>query len=163
MMMKKVLSLVLLLFVTTSCNQVYFEQPQPRLWPSVPVFPKSIQGSYPILGDESGVIVSRTQITIKDERIYTLGKDVVVKRYFKHWIVSLWNGKNDAWEVYAIDDSKTVKVLNVRAADFKKVNTLLGREVFIEQGGEVSPLSIRRKEFKVLLKEVFVSADFPMN
>lgn len=160
--MKKWITLLVAVLALTACQKVVFEHPQPRFWPGVPAFPAQIQGSYPLMGQENSVVVGRKTIAIKDERTYTLGEDLVLKRYQGYWIISLQNPQSKAWEVYALKDKKSIKTIQLNKSELGTINELLGREALqLDSSGDPLPLNIRRREFKKLLNEVFKGVGAP--
>lgn len=154
--MKKMILFLGLVLSMVSCEKLVFEHPQPRYWPSVPAFPKSLQGNYPIMEEEDAVVVTRKQVSIKGDKTYTLGEDLILKRYRGYWIISLENKKRGAWDVYSFSDKGTISSLLVEKGNWTKLNEEFGREL-IEVGpdGKALPLNIKRREFRRLLEHHF--------
>ena len=140
----------------TSCEKLVFEHPQPRFWPSVPAFPKSLQGNYPMMDEEDAIVVTRKHVEVKGDKKYTLGEDLILKRYRGYWVVSLENEKRDAWDVYAVDDDGKFSSLLVEKGNWSKINEEFGREVIVTgPDGKALPLRVKRREFKKLLESHF--------
>lgn len=154
--MKKHFAFVFSVILLASCHSVKYADPQPVFWPSVPSFPKQLQGSYPLMGAQDGLVVGKQTITIKEDRTYTLGEDLILKRYQGYWIVSIKQEENKGWEVYAADKNKGIKKTTLRKDEMFKLNELLGREVVLYDAyNEELPLEIKRREFKKILKAHF--------
>ena len=96
-------------------NCLLWKNPQPVKWPALPSFPKSIQGAYPALLEKDAIVIDKKQLIIaaaeKDSLVLHLNEDVVIKRYAGHWVISLYSKDQQAWEVYAIDNNRSVKRL----------------------------------------------------
>ena len=154
--MNKLLVFIFSSVLLASCHSVNYADPQPVFWPSVPSFPKQLQGSYPLMGMQEGLVVGKQTITIKEDRAYTLGEDLILKRYQGYWIVSIKKEENQGWEVYAADKNNGIKKTALRKNEMFKLNELLGREVvFYNSEDEALPLKIKRREFKKILKAHF--------
>jgi len=157
--MKNWILLLIIALGVSSCQKVVFEEPQPRFWPSVPAFPWSIQGSYPLMGEPGGIVVGKKSISLKDGKTFVLGENLVLKRYQGYWIVSLQEDSG-SWDVYAVKDKKAIKTIQVQKSELHKINEVVGREVLkYDNAGKPLPLKIRRREFKKLLKEVFTGIE----
>ena len=152
--MNKLLVFIFSAVLLASCHNVNYADPQPVFWPSVPSFPKQLQGSYPIF--QTTMVVGKQTITMEEDRAYTLGEDLILKRYQGYWIVSIRNEENKGWEVYAADKNNGIKKTTLRFNEMFKLNELLGREVvFYNSEDDVLPLKIKRREFKKILKAYF--------
>tara|TARA_B110000037_G_scaffold144756_1_gene163723 strand:- start:100 stop:444 length:345 start_codon:yes stop_codon:yes gene_type:complete len=108
------------------------------------------------MGMQDGLVVGKQTISIKEDRAYTLGEDLILKRYQGYWIVSIKKEENQGWEVYAADKNNGIKKTALRKNEMFKLNELLGREVvFYNSEDEALPLKIKRREFKKILKAHF--------
>lgn len=158
--MKKLLLALAALLVLNSCNTVYFEQPQPKCWPGLPSFPKQLQGTYPMFGEEEGLVITKKTIQIQNERTFTLGEDLYLKRYQGFWVLSLKNPEGKGWEIYAIDKNKGIKTLNMRKNELSKLDELFRKPIVeYDQDGDPLPLDVSRRQFKKILKSHFKGID----
>lgn len=158
--MKKLLFALAALLVLNSCHTVYFEDPQPKFWPGVPSFPKQLQGAYPLMGEEEGLVVTKKTIRVKDGHTFTLGEDLYLKRYQGYWVVSLANPEGEGWEIYAIDKEKGIKTLNLRKNEMYKLDQMFRKPIVeYDEKGNPLPLDISRRQFKKILKTHFKGVD----
>lgn len=105
---------------------------------------------------EDAIVVSRRHVEVKGDKKYTLGEDLILKRYRGYWVVSLENEKRDAWEVYAFDEDGKFSSLLVEKGNWSKFNEEFGREVIVAgPDGKALPLRVKRREFKKLLESHF--------
>ena len=147
-----------------SCKTVYYKAPQPVMWPALPSFPKSIQGAYPVFGEKDALVINKKKLIIapaeKDSLVLHLNEDVVIKRYAGHWIISLFSEDQQAWEVYAIDNDRSVKILQWKNGLDSTLNAHFGKIVFIRDAeDELLPLELKRREFRYILKKHFSGVD----
>ena len=161
--MKKIIIAFLTVFIV-SCKTVYYEDPQPVKWPALPSFPKSIQGAYPAFGEKDAIVIDKKQLIIaaaeKDSLVLHLNEDVVIKRYTGHWVISLYSKDQQAWEVYAIDNNRSVKRLQWKNGLDSTLNAHFGKTIFIRDAeDELMPLELKRREFKYILKKHFSGVD----
>ena len=161
--MKKIIIALLTVFIV-SCKTVYYEDPQPIKWPALPSFPKSIQGTYPAFGQKDAIVIEKKRLIIAsdedDAMVLQLNEDVVIKRYAGHWVISLYSKEEQAWEVYAIDNDRSVKTLNWQNGLDDILNAHFGKTVFVEDSeDELIPLQLKRREFKYILKKHFSGVD----
>lgn len=157
--MSRLLFIALIVFLS-SCETVYYSQPQPRMWPALPAFPKTVQGTYPAFGSKDGIIIYKKGITInngdEDPMHFELNEDVVIKRYNQYWIVSVYREEAAAWDVYAIDKNRGVKTLVWNKSLPGKINAEFEKDLMtFDSEGELEPISPRRREFKILLDFFF--------
>jgi len=111
------------------------------------------------MGEPGGIVVGKKSISLKDDKTFVLGENLVLKRYQGYWIVSLQEDSG-SWDVYAVKDKKAIKTIQVQKSELHKINAVVGREVLTyDNEGNPLPLKIRRREFKKLLKEVFTGIE----
>lgn len=159
--MKKILSLLVFVVLLTACQKVYFSQPQPRLWPALQSFPKKVQGEYPAFGSDISVKVTQKELIIHQgvgdaPQKFTLNDNVVIKYYQKHWIISIFDKDRGAWDVYAMDGNRKIKTLEWDDSLEKTLNKKFNKNLdFSIKANNRAPLTLKRREFKVLLKNHF--------
>lgn len=157
----------LMIILFTSCDTVYYADPQPRFWPSLPSFPPAVQGNYPLFQQPNGIVITSNALVLNVEEVpkrFVLNEDVVIKRYRKYWIISLYNQEHDGWEIYAVDKNRGVKTLHLKKSLPATVNEKFRRDLFTyDSTNELVPLKLRRREFKYLLEHHFEGIDFTDN
>ncbi|MEC8458306.1 MAG: hypothetical protein VXY91_02735 [Bacteroidota bacterium] len=155
-------NLIIILFAVSciSCKTVYYQDPQPIKWPALPSFPKSIQGEYPAFGEKNSIIIEKKRLIVaaqgKDSLLLQINKDVVIKRYARHWVVSLFSKEQQAWEVYAIDNNRSIKILQWKDGLENTLNAHFGKTLIArDEENELMPMEIKRREFRYILKNHF--------
>lgn len=152
-------------FSLGSCHTVYYAEPQPVGKRALSSFPKPVRGKLFLTADHS-TFVEVTQNTLNlgdDSELLILGENLVLKRFARHYIISLQTSESKGWDVYAVrrqKDHYSVKSLRLKEENLYKINEVLGRDaVKYDSDGDALPLNISKREFRKLLKELFVEVD----
>jgi hypothetical protein len=162
--MKNIIIALLAVFMV-SCKTVYYQEPQPIKWPALPSFPKSIQGTYPAFGEKNVIVIEKKQLIVnskedENKMVLQLNEDVVIKRYASHWVISLYSKEQQAWEVYAIDNKRSVKTLQWNNGLDDTLNAHFGKTIFARDAeDELLPIELKRREFRYILKKHFSGVD----
>ena len=82
---------------------------------------------------------------------------MLIKRYARHWVVSLFRKEQQAWEVYAIDNNRSIKkILQWKDELENTLNVHFGKSLIVrDEENELKPMEIKRREFRYILKNHF--------
>lgn len=102
--------LLVLLFFSISCTNVYFENPQPAGQEDLSAFPKKLTGTYVDIekGDTVVVIYSdgfTMDMSDNDVKI-PLGEKAVLRKYRSYYFLSLKQEDSNLWAVYIVKPAK---------------------------------------------------------
>lgn len=170
--MKPYLFLIAILFIFASCDQVVFEEPQPRKVNALQEIPLSLQGAY-LDQDGDTLYVYKNFFTYDHEHISMdniyLSDSSVLKKYKNHYFYStpIQIGTEDFWLTYILylnDDGTGIDLYAMDPGDIvklAKLQEITSKVRDIEEGDQQYYLfAPKKKDYKkIIMDSIFTKID----
>ncbi len=147
-----------------ACHEVYFEQPQPLEKRALSRIPKDIRGLYP---DEKDTLqVTATKVVGMSDEDYTLGENLIVKKFRGYYFMNLKDKDSAFWILYLVKplDGKGLQLYMLdmdEEADRNAVKEITKvRATYDSEGKEDDYiLNPSKREWKKLLERGLIRTD----
>ncbi len=165
--MKNLLYLISIIFITSSCIEINFENPQPKGIANEKTIPETIHGKYS-MGEGDTLIISKNKISFANDTndfnfdLY-LSDSLIVRTLGKRYFVNI-KADSSFWSLYVLKKNKAnLDVLTIYTDSLPQIETMKKitnvKEIYHKTGTlDMYIVDPTQKELKKMIKkDVFVS------
>lgn len=165
--MKKLFYLISIIFITSSCIEINFENPQPAGIANEKTIPETIWGKY-LTGDDDTLIISENRMQfIGDTNAFNidlyLSDSLIIRTLGKRYFVNI-KADSSFWSLYILKKNKAnLDVLTIYTDSLPQIETMKKitkvKEVYHKSGTlDMYIVDPTQKELKRMIKKgVFIS------